>query len=191
MGLSAAEGSALLRVARAAIRDAVLRNGSLQELLDRIQISEAMRAKRGLFVTLKSRSHSGRRDVPSLRGCVGTMNPDKPLVETLVDTAPLAALQDSRFPPLTGPELEGVRISISILTPMEPLEQVDSLVPGEHGVQLTRGEHRAVFLPQVAVEQGWNVEQLLSNLALKAGLAANGWRGAELSKFEAEGFAES
>ena len=190
MRLNAGEKDVLLRLARTAIRDALLGDGSLREELERTQITEALRARCGLFVTLKHKPCAGGRDAPSLRGCVGTLTARGPLVETLVGTARMAALEDPRFPPLTPSELADVRISISVLTPIEPLAQVESLVAGQHGVQLTKGKHRAVFLPQVAAEQGWNVEQLLSNLALKAGLAADGWRGAELATFEAEGFAE-
>jgi AmmeMemoRadiSam system protein A len=188
--LNSAERSVLLRLARVAIRDALLGDGSLREELDRTEITEPLRAKRGMFVTLKSISSPDAHGAPGLRGCIGTLKAAKTLVDTLVDTAPLAALEDPRFPPLTQPEFDEVRISISILTPMQPLVKIETLVPGKHGVQLTRGTRRAVFLPQVAAEQGWNIEQWLRNLALKAGLDAEGWRSAELSIFETEGFGE-
>lgn len=191
MPLTDSERALLLRLARAAIRDALLHDGCLRDELDRAEIPAALRAPRGVFVTLKR--PEGRRgpEGQTLRGCMGTMGATRPLVEALVDTAAMAALQDPRFPALTVEELEDVRLSISVLTPLQPLAGIESLVPGRHGVQLARGGHRAVFLPQVAVEQGWDAEQLLCNLARKAGLDAQAWRTAELSTFEAEVCAEA
>lgn len=185
VSLSDPERALLLHLARAAIRDALVHDGCLRDALDGAEFSAAMRERRALFVTLKL------VEGETLRGCMGTMKSTRRLIDALVDTAPMAALRDPRFPPLTVEELERVQISISVLTPMQPLQDVDALVPGRHGVELSRGEHRAVFLPQVADEQGWDRVQLLRNLALKAGLDAEAWRTAELSTFEAEAFSEA
>jgi len=175
----------LLLLARASIRDAIERDGSLAAALGRTDVSPRMRVQRGLFVTLKTRVPAGR-----LRGCIGTMQSEKPLYETVIETAPKAALHDPRFPPLTREELEGVRISLSVLSPMRALESVDDVVIGRDGLQLVAGPRRAVFLPQVPVEQRWDRRRYLEQLALKAGLDENGWDGAALSRFEAFVFAE-
>jgi len=175
----------LLSLARVSIRDAIGHDGSLAAALERTVVTAEMRLQRGLFVTLKTRFPAER-----LRGCIGTMRSEKPLYETVIETAPKAALQDPRFPPLTLDELAGVRISISVLSPMRKLEAIDDLVIGRDGLQLVSGLRRAVFLPQVPVEQRWDRRRYLEQLALKAGLSRDGWDGAELSTFEAVVFAE-
>jgi AmmeMemoRadiSam system protein A len=179
----------LLRLARASIRDAIHGDGSLRAELGALNITPELSAKAGVFVTLKAPAEGG---VPGarLRGCIGTMTSDKPLYETVIDIAPKAALQDPRFPALTPEELPGVTISVSVLTPMQKLDSVDDLVLGKHGLQLVSGLHRSVFLPQVPVEQKWDRRRYLEQLALKAGLPRNGWRGADLYTFEALGFGE-
>jgi hypothetical protein len=117
------------------------------------------------------------------------MEPKRPLIEAVASVAVSAALHDPRFPPLTEPELERVRISISVLGAMHPAT-VDQIVVGRHGVQLERGDRRSVFLPQVATEQGWSRERLLTELAVKAGLPGHAWRDATFRIFESEAFAE-
>jgi AMMECR1 domain-containing protein len=83
-----------------------------------------------------------------------------------------------------------VWIGISVLTPMSPVKDWREIVVGRDGVQLRREPYRSVFLPQVATEQGWDRGRLLSQLALKAGLASDGWTSADLFTFQAESFAE-
>lgn len=182
----------LLRLARGSIRDAIARDGCLARLLGEIRVTPEMRVRRGLFVTLKAKADgSGTGGAAGrLRGCIGTMSSDRPLYETVIETAPKAALADPRFPPLTADELDGVRISLSVLSPMSRIDDPAGLVIGRDGLQLVKGARRAVFLPQVPVEQRWDSRRYLEQLALKAGLPRDGWRGAELSTFEAELFGE-
>jgi AmmeMemoRadiSam system protein A len=173
----------LLALARASIRDAILKDRSLSTAMEKTKITPPMLMELGLFVTIKE---SSRR----LRGCIGTMSSRKPLYQTVIDTAPKAALEDPRFSPLSGEELEAVHISLSVLSPLRPLQDTRELVLGRDGLQLERGEYRSVFLPQVATEQGWNRLQFLERLAMKAGLPKDGWRDAILSIFEAVVFEE-
>jgi AmmeMemoRadiSam system protein A len=180
----------LLRLARAAIRDRLHGDGSVADEMGGAALPATLREPRGVFVTLKIPSPEapgGRR----LRGCIGTMERTRPLYEAVIDTAPRAALEDPRFTPVTTDELERVRIELSVLSPTSPLADPQALVVGRDGVQLQRGSARAVFLPQVAEEQGWTLEQLLENLALKAGLERGAWRQSELSVFRAEVFGEN
>jgi AmmeMemoRadiSam system protein A len=186
------ERQELLRLARFSIHEAIEHDGSLKRVLEQARITPGMRIRRGLFVTLKS--HAGDRGqaqtATRLRGCIGTMYSDRPLYETVIDTAPKAALEDPRFPPLTRDELDALKISLSVLSPMKRLADVSELVIGRDGLQLVKGARRSVFLPQVPVEQLWDQRRYLEQLALKAGLHRDGWRGAELSTFEAESFGE-
>ena len=80
---------------------------------------------------------------------------------------------------------------ISVLTPSVPIGTPEEFIVGRHGIILEKGRHSAVFLPQVAPEQGWDRETTLEHLAMKAGLGRNEWRrGANFSVFEAIVFGE-
>lgn len=186
--LTSAEQHDLLRLARASLREGVSGEEVLQTILDRVEITPALRQPRGAFVTLRLRSID--KPLGELRGCIGSMTGDRPLYRTVIEMARRSALSDPRFTPVSAKELPLLRVEVSALTPLRPLAGVDEIVVGRDGVQLTQGPHRAVFLPQVASEQGWNAEQLLEHLALKAGLGRHGWRGATLQAFCAEVFGE-
>ena len=139
---------------------------------------------RGVFVTLRKRGE--------LRGCIGRMVGNEPLCKMAGTMALQAAFQDNRFRPLAADELKDVEIEISVLTPMKPVAGVSDIVVGRDGVLLMKEGRSAVFLPQVATEQGWNREEMLDHLCLKAGLKAGSWReGARFSTFQAIVFGES
>ncbi len=139
--------------------------------------------ERGAFVTLEK---SGE-----LRGCIGHLAADRPLCSVVAEMALRAAFADHRFPPLGPEELDAIAIEISVLTPAEPVSGPEAIVVGRDGVILKKEGRSAVFLPQVAIEQGWDRDTMLSHLARKAGLPADAWReGATLLTFQAEVFAE-
>jgi AmmeMemoRadiSam system protein A len=178
--LSTAGQSWLLRLARAAIHQALHADGMLEQALAEAEITPELAEPRAAFVSLKL----GEK----LRGCIGDLACSRPLYRAVIEIAPKTALEDPRFSPLAPHELSATRIEISVLGALRPLARPEDLVIGRHGVQLTRGDARAVFLPQVAAEQGWSVEQLLRELARKAGLGEESWRGAALEVFEADRF---
>jgi hypothetical protein len=139
---------------------------------------------RGVFVTLKKKG--------GLRGCIGRIIGDEPLCKLVGAMAIQAAFNDRRFHPLTADELNDTEIEISVLTPLKQVAGAADIVVGRDGVLLSKGGQSAVFLPQVATEQGWNREEMLDNLCLKAGLTAGSWKkGAQLSTFQAVVFGES
>ncbi|OHD23225.1 MAG: hypothetical protein A2Y38_24115 [Spirochaetes bacterium GWB1_59_5] len=142
----------------------------------------------GAFVTLHKTFPHGRR---LLRGCIGRMSTDLPLRTTVRDMALAAAFEDPRFPALNESELGNIDIEISVLSPFEPCAPED-VIPGEHGVYLTRGYQSGVFLPQVASEQGWDRRELLEQLCAKAGLESGAYKtaGANLFMFTATVFGE-
>jgi len=138
----------------------------------------------GAFVTLTA---DGR-----LRGCIGHITAQEPLVETVIDNALSAAFRDPRFPPVTAQEVAGLEIEISVLTPLREVSGPPEIEIGRHGIVLEKAGHRAVFLPQVAPEQGWDRETTLAHLAVKAGLARDAWRsGTRFQVFEAFVFEEA
>ena len=186
--LSATERRALLRLARAAIGERLHRDGRLAAAIGGLEITPSLARPAALFVTLKQPGAGGS---PVLRGCIGVLEATRPLHAEVVETAPKSAFEDPRFPPLAPAELDSVTISLSVLTPLRPIASPAEVVVGRDGVQLVRGAARAVFLPQVALEQGWDRERLLAQLARKAGLDDQGWRDAELFVFGAESFGEA
>lgn len=135
----------------------------------------------GVFVTLHKHGQ--------LRGCIGNILPYQNLMLSLWGRAQDAAINDPRFDPVSPDELPDITYEISILTPPEPIAGPEEIVIGRHGVVLKKRGRSAVFLPQVAPEQGWNVEQMLTALSLKAGLKRDDWReGANFSVIEAQVF---
>jgi AmmeMemoRadiSam system protein A len=138
---------------------------------------------RGLFVTLTKHKR--------LRGCMGNILGTHPLAEGVAVQALVSAFDDPRFPPVGADEMGEIDIEISVLTPLAPVAGPDEIEVGRHGVLLEKHGHRAVFLPQVATEQGWNRDTFLSQLCRKAGLGPDEWRsGAKLEVFEAQVFGE-
>ncbi len=146
--------------------------------------SPAALESRGVFVTLKKRGQ--------LRGCIGRMVPDRPLATLVGAMALQAAFEDPRFRAVTLQELPDLEIEISVLTPMKPVSGPEAIVVGRDGVLLQKGGRSAVFLPQVAPEQGWGKDEMLDNLSQKAGLSASAWHeGAQFSTFQALVFGEA
>ncbi len=143
---------------------------------------------RATFVTLKKKGE--------LRGCIGTLNAYRSLAEDVAAHAYAAAFQDIRFTPVRESELEGLHISISILTPAVPMEfdaeedLIAQLRPGIDGLILESGGKRGTFLPSVweSVPQR---EDFFKHLKRKAGLPLDYWSDdLKVSRYETVGFGE-
>lgn len=128
----------------------------------------------------------------ALRGCIGNIIGHEPLGDNIAHNAVNSAFGDPRFPQLSEDELDDVEIEVSILTPPRPIEAPEEFVIGEHGIILQCRGRSAVFLPQVAPEQGWDREDTLTHLCYKAGLPFRAWQSddAKLSVFTAMVFSE-
>ncbi|MDP8262607.1 MAG: AmmeMemoRadiSam system protein A [Candidatus Ancaeobacter aquaticus] len=147
-----------------------------------VSVPELME-KRGVFVTLTI-NHN-------LRGCIGYIEPIKPLYTGVIENAVNASSRDWRFPPVSESELDKINVEISVLTVPEKIKSVDEIEIGKHGVIIEKGLNKGVFLPQVAPEQGWDVKETLENLCHKAGLPTDAWsKGADLYIFSADVFSE-
>ena len=134
------------------------------------------------FVTL---TKNGR-----LRGCIGYTEAVAPLFKVVQECAVAAATEDPRFPAVSPKELPSLRIEISVLTPLVPI-QPEEVEVGRHGLMVSQGRRRGLLLPQVPGEWGWDRETFLDQTCLKAGLPASAWRhGATLRAFTAEVFGE-
>lgn len=185
--LTPAEGATLVALARAAIEDRLFGGSALAGIRVGTALTEELGVPRGCFVTLKHPAPTGGL---ALRGCIGSIEPRLPLHEAVVESALLAAFEDRRFSPLRRDEYDAVNLSVSALTPMEPAGSPEAIVAGRHGVLLDVRGRRAVFLPEVAAEQGWTAVELLENLARKAGLAPAAWRDGSLFIFMSERFGD-
>lgn len=112
-----------------------------------------------------------------LRGCIGSIRPQRALGEDVVSNAIAAASRDPRFPPLAADEFDRVRIEISLLSSPEFLdfnteeELLRQLRPGQDGLILFAGCRNATFLPQVW-EKLPDPARFLGALKEKAGLAS-------------------
>jgi len=144
----------------------------------------ALERKQGAFVTL---SKNGE-----LRGCIGHMVADLPVCQVVGAMAIQAAVNDRRFHSVTITELPDIEIEISLLTPFKPIASAEDFVLGRDGIVLKKDGRLAVYLPQVAPEQGWNRQQTLDQLCRKAGLPKGSWKkDAQLFTFQAKVFSES
>lgn len=188
--LTSLQGEETVALARAALESYLIHDGSLAEWYAGVAEREALRSKAGAFVTL---NHKGFKagDPGRLRACMGVIEAKQPLTEAVVQAAVWAA-QDPRFPRLRASELGGLEVEVSVLSPAFPVSGPDAIEVGKHGVILEKEGHRALFLPQVAPEQGWDRRTMLEHLAQKAGLSKDGWRrGARFEVFTAQVFAEA
>ena len=145
--------------------------------------TDALAAECGCFVTLKTGGQ--------LRGCLGCFTSDRPLVETVARMTRDSALEDPRFAGnrLRPEDLPAITWDISVLSPLEPCGDPYAIELGRHGIYLRAGLQSGCFLPQVATETGWSVEEFWSTCcAHKAGLPADAWKtgSAELFTFTAE-----
>jgi AmmeMemoRadiSam system protein A len=120
--------------------------------------------ERAVFVTLTKHE--------SLRGCIGHMKAREPLYKAVAEMAVAAATEDSRFNRVTRHELDQLKISISILSPLSRIHDWQQIRLGIDGVWVMKGYRSGVFLPQVATETGWDLETFLQHLCSgKAGLS--------------------
>jgi AmmeMemoRadiSam system protein B/AmmeMemoRadiSam system protein A len=181
--LTAEDKKQLLALARRTLRYALDHQKSPEPSDLDFTPSESLKQPRAAFVTLKKNGQ--------LRGCVGDIFPQRPLYKSVIGNAIYAGFGDRRFQPLGSAEYDQIKIEISALTPPTPVASPQEICIGIDGIVLNKGGHSAVFLPQVAPEQGWDLETTLRQLSLKAGLPADAWKqGATFLVFQAEVFGE-
>ena len=172
----------LLRVARQSLEN-FLKNGERIQFPTEIPV---LQEKRAVFVTLRNRENG------DLRGCIGQSIPRYPLIEAVATTAISSAVDDTRFPSLTLDELPDLLIEINVLSPLAHSKPEDIKI-GKHGLMINKGSKGALFLPEVAVSNGWDLHTFLDQLCRKADLQEGCWhdREAELYVFESEAWGEN
>ncbi len=184
-------GAALVGYARQAI-DTFLRKG---ERLEWSTQDPGLLEKRGVFVTLLEGA-----EARMLRGCIGAPYPDGPLISQLLEVAVEAATSDPRFPPVTLPEFtRRIIVEVTVLSSPEelrvekPIRYKDHIMVGRDGIIIEGLEGRGLLLPQVAVEEGFDAEEFLSQACLKAGLLPDAWLSGmvRVSRFQGQIFTEA
>jgi len=179
----------VLELARATLRSHLLHGSSLAGWFERHPKRAQLTGLAGAFVTLHNTGARAAKE-GRLRACMGVIKASEPMLDAVVHAA-VSAAHDPRFPPLEAAELDGLHLEVSILSPSTQVSGPEAIEVGRHGVVLSKGGREAVFLPQVAVEQHWDRETMLTYLARKAGLPADAWRsGARFEVFTAQVFGE-
>jgi len=140
--------------------------------------------KRGCFVTLHQNGN--------LRGCIGYIIPYKTIKETVIDMAISASFNDPRFSNLSKSEYDSIDLEISVLSVIEEVNDVSEIVVGKHGLIMTNGRYKGLLLPQVPIEQGWNLNVFLENTCYKSGMNKDCWKekNTVIEKFSAQVFSE-
>lgn len=185
--LSDDERKILLQLSREALKEGV--RGKILDPLDLNGLPNLLTQPGATFVTLT-------RD-NELRGCIGSLEPKRPLAEDVRVHAVAAAMEDYRFPAVEEHEVDHLCIEISRLTSpqligsQDPESILSQIRPGVDGVILQKGARRATFLPQV-----WNkvpeVDVFLEMLCRKMGSAADCWKepGVQVFTYQVEKFQE-
>jgi AmmeMemoRadiSam system protein B/AmmeMemoRadiSam system protein A len=163
--LTGREKNALMKIARASVETRVRdRKIYLVGATGFPRLEEA----RGAFVTLKEHGE--------LRGCIGYITPIKSLAETVRDVAAYAAVEDTRFPPVTTQELPLLEYEVSVMSPLRRVLDIKEIKVGKHGLIMKQGDIEGILLPQVPVEEKWDRDTFIEETCLKAGLPRQAWK---------------
>ncbi len=140
--------------------------------------SDNLKSPCGAFVTLTKDGE--------LRGCIGNFEPKDALYSVVQQMAVAASSRDYRFSKVKQEEFEEIELEISVLTPMKKISSVNEIELGKHGIYIVKGSSSGTFLPQVATETGWSLEEFLGHCARdKAKLGWEGWKEADIFIYEA------
>jgi AmmeMemoRadiSam system protein A len=169
--------SVLLQLAREAVVAAVC--GQPCPWPETALVPEALRAPAAAFVTLHEHGE--------LRGCMGELDWGRPLWANVLAAGSIVPREDPRFVPVSTDELPAIRIEVSVLAPPVELPDPSAFDERTQGIIVERSGRRALLLPQVAEQLGWDAATTLDAVCRKAGLPRDAWRraGTRLSGFAA------
>ncbi len=191
--LSEEDKSILLKVARQTVeffakhkKTPTLRDLNLKAT------SKVLEENFGTFVTLFKRPDQSKTEHDrELRGCIGYIWPIKPLLQAVIENAVGACSRDYRFRPVESSEVKQLQIEINVLTPPHKVSSLSEITLGKDGIIMYLKGRQSVFLPHVAVEFGWDLDETLAQLAIKAGFGPNEWKdAASFDVFRASAFEE-
>lgn len=181
--LSVESQNELLRIARVSIERNLQELADLSTSVFSSSKNDELLMHAGAFVSVYVEG--------KLRGCLGQFESKLPLNDLIGDLAISASKNDSRFSPLVNEELDLLRIEISVLTPPQKVNSIQEVELGKHGIIVRKGNRSGTFLPQVARNTGWNLEEFIGHCSRdKAGLGWDGWKTADLFVYEAIVFSD-
>lgn len=187
--LSLEDGKELVKLVRETI-EIYVREG--REIETPVDIPSSFLEKRGVFVTISTYPEH------ELRGCIGLPYPERELVRAVIGSAISAAVEDPRFAEITEEEFDKIVVEVSVLTVpkriyvKDPRDYIKNIETGKDGLIIKYGVYGGLLLPQVPIELGWDTEEFLDNLCIKAGLSPDIWmtEKVEIYKFQAQIFSE-
>jgi hypothetical protein len=184
--LSLEEGRKTVKFSREVI-ESVLKKRDIKSF----ELGDIFNEKLGVFVTIH------KLPLNNLRGCIGIPKPIMSLKNSITE-ASKSVIRDPRFPPLSEDELDKIIIEVTILTKpkkiivKKPEDYINEIIIGRDGLIIEKNFNSGLLLPQVPVEQGWDVNEYLINICLKAGLPTDSWLDKEtiIYKFSGQIFTE-
>lgn len=180
--LSSNAKNVLLKIARQSITTYLISGQNAPINIESLE--NELKTNCGAFVSLHTFSGN-------LRGCIGNFSKDIPLFEVVSEMAISAATKDYRFPIITPEELDDISIEISVLTPLNKINNISDIELGKHGIYISKEGLSGTFLPQVATQTNWSIEEFLGHCAQdKAGIGWDGWKDADIYTYEAIIFSE-
>lgn len=162
--LTPSDSIALLEIARAAIEHQI--NSETYSPAPREE--KKLNDRAGCFVTIKQHEQ--------LRGCIGNFQSQQPLYREVAEMAAASATKDPRFPPMQKKDLNHFSLEITVLSPLQKIDNREQIIVGEHGIYIEKGLNRGVLLPQVATDYDWDNNVFLQQTCIKAGLDADAWQ---------------
>jgi len=170
------EKEELHQLAKLSLYEATINNKRIE--IDESTISPKLKQHLGAFVTLNKDKR--------LRGCIGQFEPNQPLYKVVTEMAISAAKFDRRFNQVTEDELKDIEIEISVLTPRKKINSTNEIKVGRDGIYIVYGDKNGTYLPQVATDMKWNVEEFVRSCCEeKAGISPNDCKNAEIFTYEA------
>jgi len=162
--------SELLEIARVAVGVAsrATPSGALDSAMHR---SPPIDLRASAFVTL---TEGGE-----LRGCMGILDPDRPVIDSVAEAAACAARTDPRFPPVSPDELARLEVDVSVMGPLVQIRDPLSFRLGTDGIVVQLRGRRGLLLPEVAEPGGLDRMGMLDIASRKAGLPARAWQDPE------------
>ena len=154
------------------------------EFVFEVPESETFHQKAGVFVSLYNQDQ--------LAGCIGFIESENYLYNSIVQAAESAAFKDPRFRNIRKKDLPTLKIEISVLSPLELVEGSKDIEIGKHGIYLKTKLQQGLILPQLAPRFHWNAETFLDQTCIKADLPVGAWKesGTNIYRFSAEIFSD-
>lgn len=190
------EGKYLIEIARNAINTYIINEKRVIAIPE--DTPEKLKLARGTFVTINKVGNPSSNQ-KELRGCIGYVEPIKPLIEAVIDVAISAATNDPRFPKLDKSELDEIELELSVLTEPQLIsvnsfeEYLEKIEIGRDGLIIEKRPYKGLLLPQVATEYNMNVEEFLTHACQKSGLDYSCWKNSatKIYSFQAQIFYEN